>query len=56
MGNLHESMHVFVFTFELYMKAQKHEHFHVFSPFSTFFYPPLHHNGKRSSAFIPDIC
>ena len=24
--------------------------FHVFSPFSAHFYPPLHHNGKGSIA------
>ena len=27
--------------------------FHVFSPFSAHFYPPLHHNGKGS---IPQLC
>ena len=28
------------------MKAQEHARFHVLSPFSASFYPPLHHNGK----------
>ena len=39
--------------FQIYMKAQKRAHFHVFSLFlvpSAFFYPPLHHNGKWSIA------
>ena len=32
------------------MKAQKHAHFHVFSPFSASFYLPLHRNGIGSIA------
>ena len=37
----------FVLTpYKIYMKAQKHVRFHVFSPFSAHLYPPIHHNGN----------
>ena len=32
----------------IYIKAQKHARFHVFSPFRASFYPQLHHSSKRS--------
>ena len=40
------------YSLEIYMKAQKHACFHVFSPFSVHLYPPLHHNGTPDKECI----
>ena len=45
MEDLHGNVRFCAFMFKIYMKAAC---FHVFSPFSASFYPPLHHNGKGS--------
>ena len=49
-----------VYVIKIYMKAQKHACFHIFSPFSAHLYPPLHHNGKRSISctvlYVVSLC
>ena len=50
MEKIHGNMHVFcAYSLKIYMKAQKHACFHVFSLFSAHLFPPLHHNGKWSN-------
>ena len=52
MEKIHKNVNVFVLSclIKCYMKAQERARFHVFSPFSTSFYPLLHHDGKGSIA------
>ena len=45
METIHENMQIFVLSGTI---KQKHVNF----PFSAYFYPSLHHNGKRSV----DLC
>ena len=43
--------------FKIYTKAQKHARFHVFSPFSAYFYSPLHHYGNNSKGlWMAGVC
>ena len=49
---IHENMHVFCafISFQMcYMKAQ-HRHVFTYSPFSAYFFSPLHHSGKGSGS------